>query len=94
MGTSYVWKAAVYNTTASAPVPITLSFPGTKAGDSAQLTVLTSPAGPYAVNEVGGPNVVRRTEKMVQASVEGQFVFELGQWSVAVLKTVNGTVKG
>ena len=56
--------------------------------------MLTAPSGPYAVNEVGGPNVVRRTEKIVQASVEGQFVFELGQWSVAVLKTVNGTVEG
>jgi len=38
--------------------------------------------------------VVKRTEKMVQASTGGAFVFEMEQWSVAVLKTVNGTIKG
>jgi len=88
----YVFKAAVYNTTT--PVPVTLNFPGVQNGDRAQLIVLTSPQGPNAMNEVGGKNVVKRTAGMISAGAGGAFEFELAEWSVAVLRTVNVTVKG
>lgn len=87
----FVFKGAVYNTTSAAPVPISLSFPGVQSGDRAQLTVLTAPSGPYAMNEVGGPNVVDRKVSMLTTEAEGAFVFELPQWSVAVVRTVNVT---
>jgi len=55
--------------------------------------VLTSPEGPNAMNEVGGKNVVKRTAGMVSAGTGGAFEFELAEWSVAVLRTVNVTAR-
>jgi len=46
------------------------------------------------MNEVGGRNLVKRAVGMVSAGAGGAFEFELAEWSVAVLRTVNVTVKG
>lgn len=75
-------------------MPVTLNFPGVQAGDRAQLIVLTSPQGPNAMNEVGGGNMVKRTAGMISAGAGGAFEFELAEWSVAVLRTVNVTARG
>lgn len=79
-----IFKAAVYNSTAD--VPVSLSFEGVAAGTNAQLTVLSA-AGPFAMNEVGGENVVREKVVTVRADRKGVFEFEMPDLSVAVLKT-------
>src|SRR4051812_31594327 len=48
---SHIFKAAVYNSTAGADVPVTLAFSGVKAGAKAELTVLTGPTDPYGIND-------------------------------------------
>jgi alpha-N-arabinofuranosidase len=87
----FVFKGAVYNTTSA--VAVSLKFPGVKAGDKAQLIMLTSPPGPNASNEVGGKNVVKRAANVVYAAAGGAFEFTMEEWSVAVLRTVNVAAK-
>lgn len=79
---TYILKAAVYNTTSS--VPFELSFPETTAGSKAELTVLTAPSGPYAMNTWGGAEVVDTNVTTITATESG-FSFSLPQWSIALL---------
>lgn len=87
---SYVFKAAIYNSTMD--VPVSLSFDGLKGGTKASLTVLTqkedagAPNG-LAQNVFGGPDVVQTTVKAVEVNSDGIFAFSLPNLSVAVLAT-------
>lgn len=93
---SLIWKGAVYNTTDSADVPVTLSFDGVEPGTPAALTVLTNVDGdPYAHNDpLTGVNIVGTETVVLEADEDGAFVFELPELSVAVLDTdVEGTLR-
>lgn len=81
---SHIFKAAVYNSTAA--VPVSLSFKGVKEGTEAQLTMLTAP-DPYAMNAVGGANLVKTEVSTLKADGRGTFKFNLPNLSVAVLST-------
>ncbi|GAW27045.1 putative alpha-N-arabinofuranosidase A [Rosellinia necatrix] len=84
----HVFKAAVYNSTDGADVPVRLTFDGVAAGTTAELTVLTGPEDPYAVNDpFTGVNVVSTTKTTVKADRSGAFSFSLPNLSVAVLDT-------
>lgn len=74
----------MYNSTE--PVPVSLTFEGVKTGSPAELTVLTAPDA-FAMNEVGGPNLVDSKVQTVEAGKGGVFEFELPDLSIAVLKT-------
>lgn len=52
---SRIFKAAVYNSTGEVPVSLTIA--GVGRGATAELTVLMA-ADPYAMNAVGGQNMV------------------------------------
>lgn len=84
-----VWKGAVYNTTDSQDVEVSVKFEGIQPGTQAALTVLTNPSGdPYAVNDPAtGINVVHTSTKMLTANGESCFDFSLPELSVAVLDT-------
>ncbi|KAH7362813.1 alpha-N-arabinofuranosidase A [Plectosphaerella cucumerina] len=86
---SFIWKAAVYNTTDSANVPVSIAFEGVEAGTKAALTVLTSSSGsPWAYNDPHvGNNAVDTSVEIVTANAEGTFEFELPELSIAVLDT-------
>ncbi len=77
----YILKAAVYNTTASVPFSIAFGQSTT----TAKLTVLTAPDDTSS-NVFNGTNVVVTTVTQL-TSVDGDFCFELPQWSVALLTT-------
>ncbi|KAI1357667.1 alpha-N-arabinofuranosidase A [Xylaria arbuscula] len=84
----HVFKAAVYNSTNGADVPVTVTFDGVAAGTTAELTVLTGPADPYAVNDpFTGVNVVKTKKASVKSDKNGAFSFSLPNLSVAVLDT-------
>ncbi|EED15681.1 alpha-L-arabinofuranosidase A [Talaromyces stipitatus ATCC 10500] len=80
---SYLFKAAVYNSTGDMSVAVT--FSGSRA-KSATLTVLSS-QDPNASNYPGGPEVVQTNVSSVVAKSEGVFQFTLPNLSVAVLTT-------
>ncbi|KAF7930604.1 uncharacterized protein EAE98_005004 [Botrytis deweyae] len=80
----YVFKAAIYNTTA--PVPFSIDFEGVHAGAVGTLTVLNAPEG-NAVNVYGGEDVVVKTVKNVTAGAGGKFEFELKEYDIAVFTT-------
>lgn len=84
-----VWKGAVYNTTDSQDIPVSVKFEGVQAGTQAALTVLTNPGGdPYAVNDPAtGVNVVDTSTTILTAGGEGVFDFVMPELSVAVLDT-------
>jgi alpha-L-arabinofuranosidase len=87
---SYIFKAAIYNSTMD--VPVTLSFEGLKRSAKASLTVLTQKANAgvpngLAQNVFGGPDMVQTTVKVVEANHDGVFAFSLPNLSVAVLAT-------
>ncbi|KAI6784903.1 uncharacterized protein J7T54_007997 [Emericellopsis cladophorae] len=86
---SFIWKAAVYNTTNHADVPVSLSFEDVEPGTKATLTVLTNIEGdPYAYNDPHeGNNIVGSTVTTVEAGDDGAFEFELPELSVALLDT-------
>ncbi|EGY18580.1 alpha-N-arabinofuranosidase A [Verticillium dahliae VdLs.17] len=86
---SFIWKAAVYNTTDGADVPVTVAFEGVDAGARALLTVLSNPsADPYAYNDpFTGVNVVDTQVVDLVANEHGVFAFTLPELSVAVLDT-------
>ncbi len=88
-GGAKVWKAAVYNTTKGADVPVSVLFEGVKSGTKANLTVLTNAVGdPYAYNDpFTGVNIVHTQSTQVVAGSAGAFQFSLPQLSVAVLDT-------
>jgi alpha-N-arabinofuranosidase len=84
-----VWKGAVYNTTNSSSVPVSVHFQGVTPGTKASLTVLTN-AGEngYAFNDpYTGVNVVNTTTSELSAGLSGAFEFVLPELSVAVLDT-------
>lgn len=80
---SYVFKAAVYNSTGDVPVVINLPAGSVSAGSQANLTVLTAPDG-YSFNEMGKPNVVQTTTTILHAARDGSFSFSLPNLSIAV----------
>lgn len=65
---------------------MSLTFEGVKAGSPAELTVLTAPDA-FAMNEVGGPNLVDTKVQIVEAGQGGAFEFKLPDLSIAVLRT-------
>lgn len=84
----HVFKAAVYNSTNSAEVPVSLTFEGVAAGTTAELTVLTGPKDPYEVNNpFTGANIVKTTKTTVKSNNNGTFSFRLPNLSIAVLDT-------
>lgn len=84
----HVFKAAVYNSTNGADVPVSLTFEGVVAGATAELTVLTGPEDPYEVNNpFVGFNIVKTTKTTVQSNENGTFSFRLPNLSIAVLDT-------
>ncbi|USW55231.1 Putative alpha-L-arabinofuranosidase, glycoside hydrolase superfamily [Septoria linicola] len=87
---AFVWKGAVYNTTANgSSVPVSVHFEGVTAGTLANLTVLTNSVGdPYAYNDPHtGVNIVNTTTSIITAGAGGVFSFSLPELSVAVLDT-------
>ncbi|KAJ5131575.1 Glycoside hydrolase superfamily [Penicillium bovifimosum] len=81
---SHIFKAAVYNSTAE--VPVSLTFEGVGRGTKADLTILTAP-DPFAMNEVGGANIVNSKTTQIKAGKKGEFSFKLPNLSIAVLAT-------
>ncbi|EUC46192.1 glycoside hydrolase family 51 protein [Bipolaris oryzae ATCC 44560] len=98
-GGARVWKGAVYNTTNSADVPVSVHFDGVAAGAKANLTLLTNSVGdPYMYNDpFTGVNIVNTTNVILTAGGDGVFRFVMPELSVAVLDTDvgggNGTAK-
>jgi alpha-N-arabinofuranosidase len=84
-----VWKGAVYNTTNSEDVPISVQFQGVAPGSMANLTYLTNSVGdPYMYNDpLTGIQIVNTTTMMLTAGSDGTFKFSLPELSVAVLDT-------
>jgi len=84
---AHIFKAAVYNSTAS--VPVSLTFQGIKEGTKASLTVLTT-NDPWAWNTVekAGTDVVQNNITTIQAGAGGVFRFTLPAVSVSLLKTL------
>ncbi|KAI0854714.1 alpha-N-arabinofuranosidase A [Xylaria cubensis] len=85
---AHIFKAAVYNSTDGADVPVKLTFDGAVADTAAELTVLTGPEDPYGVNDpFTGVNVVKTTKTTIRSDRNGTFSFSLPNLSVAVLET-------
>ena len=80
----YTFKAAIYN--ATAPVPFNITFEGLRQGAKATLTVLSAPDG-LTSNVFGGPDMVMKNATQLSAGHGGTFIFELENYSVAVLTT-------
>jgi alpha-L-arabinofuranosidase len=74
-----VWKGAVYNTSYSMEIPVTVAFEGVSAGTQANLTVLTNTGeNGYAYNDpFTGVNVVATNSTTLTANDEGVFEFSL-----------------
>ncbi|KAI1099703.1 glycoside hydrolase family 51 protein [Jackrogersella minutella] len=84
----YIFKAAVYNSTGGADVPVNLSFDGVAPGTTGELTVLTGPANPYGINSpYTGTNVVKTSTTTIRADGNGTFQLTLPNLSVAILDT-------
>lgn len=81
---SHIFKGAVYNSTSD--VPVSLTFEGVGRGTKADLTILTAP-DPFAMNEVGGSNMVSSKTTQIKAGKKGEFSFKLPNLSIAVLTT-------
>src|SRR5689334_21424067 len=82
---SYILKAAVYNSTSGADVPVRVAFEGLKQGARAQLTVLTADEGAWAHNTPEKKDAVRTTVKSLTAGEGGEIEISLPDLSVAVL---------
>ncbi|EPS25343.1 putative alpha-L-arabinofuranosidase [Penicillium oxalicum 114-2] len=80
---SYLFKAAVYNS--SDDVPVSIKFPDMPSGVRAELSLLTADA-PESSNAVGGPEIVTTSVSSVEAGPGGYFNFKLPDLSVAVLR--------
>jgi alpha-L-arabinofuranosidase len=91
---SHLFKAAVYNSTNGDAVPVSLSFESVKAGTKANLTIISGPADPYAINDpYTGINVVKTSSQMITAGSEGAFSFSIPNLAVAVLETEGSSTK-
>ncbi|KAH6621691.1 glycoside hydrolase family 51 protein [Chaetomium sp. MPI-SDFR-AT-0129] len=86
---SYILKAAVYNSTNSEDVPVNVHFDGLKHGAKATLTVLTAPDGGWAKNTPGHGGAVKETVKHLTVGKGGHVEFSLPDLSVAVLVAGN-----
>jgi alpha-N-arabinofuranosidase len=84
---AYTFKAAIYNATES--VPFNIQFEGLKQGDVGTLTVLNAPDGLSVVALEAGKvqNPVTKQVTRLVAGSNGEFSFELENYSVAVLTT-------
>ena len=84
-----VWKGAVYNTTDSMDVPITIAFEGVEAGTEATLSTAIQPAGdPWAYNDpLSQTYVVETNVQILTANADGVFEFTMPELSVGVLDT-------
>ncbi|KAI1077585.1 glycoside hydrolase family 51 protein [Whalleya microplaca] len=83
-----IFKAAVYNSTDGADVPVRLTFDGVVPGTTGELTVLTGPEDPYGFNDpYTGTNVVESTKSTITSDDNGVFDFKLPNLSVAILDT-------
>ncbi|KAF2003937.1 glycoside hydrolase family 51 protein [Amniculicola lignicola CBS 123094] len=83
-----VWKGANYNTTNHEATPVSVKFEGLRKDATAELTLLTSSAGPFGFNDPSkGNNVVVTTTKTLSAGKNGAFEFSMPELSVAVLDT-------
>lgn len=88
----YTFKVAIYNSTGS--VPFNIKFDGVKKGQKAHLTTLSA-TGPgdgglssnVLVDGKLGPEVVQETTQTLHAGKNGEYVFELGNYQLAVLTT-------
>ncbi|KAK3114929.1 hypothetical protein LTR53_006257 [Teratosphaeriaceae sp. CCFEE 6253] len=78
---SHIAKIVTYNATGA--VPYDVAFDGVGAGARGKLTYITAPMN--ATNPIGG-NVVETHTAYVNALRNGSFVFELPEYSVAVLE--------
>lgn len=84
----HIFKAAVYNSTDGADVPVTLKFEGIVSATSGELTILTGPEDPYGDNDpYTGVNVVKTSKTTIRSDTSGTFQFDLPNLSVAVLDT-------
>ncbi|KAI1375488.1 glycoside hydrolase family 51 protein [Hypoxylon crocopeplum] len=84
----HIFKAAVYNSTSGADVPIKLTFEGITPGTTGELTILTGPIDPYGANSpYTGVNVVKSSKTTIRSDRNGSFQFALPNLSVAVLDT-------
>ena len=70
-------------------MPFDISFEGVGSGTPATLTVLTAPDGLDSNTLTNGvvTEVVQKTVKNLRAGTNGSFVFELENYSIAVLTT-------
>ncbi|GAB7365341.1 hypothetical protein MBLNU230_g6421t1 [Neophaeotheca triangularis] len=86
---AYVWKGAVYNTTNSEPVPITVHFEGVEPGTEASLSMATNPSGdPWAYHDpLTQSYIVETSFEIITANADGAFEFSMPELSVAVLDT-------
>ncbi|KAI1772567.1 glycoside hydrolase family 51 protein [Hypoxylon cercidicola] len=88
----HIFKAAVYNSTDGADVPVKLKFEGIAPGTSGELTILTGPEDPYGNNDpYTGVNVVKTSKTTIRSDKNGSFQFSLPDLSVAVLDTSPAT---
>lgn len=98
---TYILKAAVYNSTGGADVPLKVSFEGLggkgKRGDNhneglakATLTILSAD-GPWAHNTPERKDAVKTTVKHIKADRDGVFGFHLPDLSVALLVAEGGS---
>lgn len=81
----YTFKAAVYNATETQS--FNLKFDGLAEGALAILTVLSAEGDGYAANVLDGEDVVNRNVTTLVAGSNGELLFELENYSVAVLTT-------
>ncbi|KAJ8120066.1 hypothetical protein ONZ43_g3134 [Nemania bipapillata] len=89
---AHVFKAAVYNSTNGASVPVSLTFDGMAVGTTAELTVLTGPEDPYEVNNpFTGVNIVKTAKTTVKSDNNGTFSFSLPNLSIALAFGVQPT---
>ncbi len=70
-------------------MPFHITFEGVKQGDKATLTVLTAPDGLSSNMLVNGAvvEVVEKNVTELKAGANGTLVFELENYSIAVLRT-------
>jgi alpha-N-arabinofuranosidase len=79
---SRIFKAAVYDSKAA--IPMTITFAGVKAGQTATLTVLTAPN--ENSNNAVGSTVVKTEKRTLEAGSGGEFTYSLPDLSVSILE--------
>lgn len=85
---SHILKAVVYNN--SDTVPFKITFEDVASGAVGQLTYLTAP---FNASNTVGSNIVERHSLSVTANDQGEFSFDLPDYSVAVME-INAATAG